>query len=154
MGLVSTLSLTGSFNGGTLNGENVVIGSSSLLIMGMTFTRGGSSSGGGSVTPASAYEGLCFRGNNDSFSVDSDNYVGFKMTGSIAASGNIMSLADKTCSSLSIPNSGFFQCLFYGCTSLNEIKVHFTSWDDVTNPRPPTLSSPSVQCAAIAKNTK
>jgi hypothetical protein len=46
-------------------------------------------------------------------------YYTFVMTGSISASGNIMSLIDDgACISTSIPNFGCFLGLFSGCTSL------------------------------------
>ena len=59
---------------------------------------------------------------NDVFSVvvDGSNFriIIFVMTGSIAASGNIMSLLDKDCSSTTIPCNGCFYYLFYNCISL------------------------------------
>ena len=45
-----TLSLSGTFEGSTLSGESVTIGSGSLTIAGQTFARGGSSSGNGGGT--------------------------------------------------------------------------------------------------------
>ncbi len=42
----------------------------------------------------------------------------FILNGSIAASGNIMSLIDATCSTLEIPNNHCFAGLFRGCKSL------------------------------------
>ena len=53
-------------------------------------------------------------GTNDSFSAD-DGYIKFTMTGSIAASGNIMSLVDKECKSTVIPSKLCFYCLFANC---------------------------------------
>ena len=55
-------------------------------------------------------------GTNDSFS-ESGKYIKFKMEGSIAASGNIMSLLDKDCRTLSVPDNAF-QYLFYNNTTL------------------------------------
>lgn len=60
-----------------------------------------------------------FRGDNNSFSFDSNNYINFTMTGSVAASGNIMSLLDKKCNRLSVPDSYFIK-LFNGCISLTK----------------------------------
>ena len=56
-------------------------------------------------------------GTNDSFS-ESGKYIIFTMEGSIAASGNIMSLLDKDCNSTVIPNNECFSCLFSGCSVL------------------------------------
>ena len=59
-----------------------------------------------------------FRGNNNSFSDNSGDYVKFVMTGpgTIAASGNVMSLVDKTCDSTTIPNNNCFINLFENCS--------------------------------------
>ena len=54
---------------------------------------------------------------NDSFS-ESGKYIKFTMGGSIAASGNIMSLLDKTCTSTTIPCNDCFSRLFSGCSIL------------------------------------
>ncbi len=60
---------------------------------------------------------LC--GDNTSFSAGtSSNFFYFIMTGSIAASGNVMSLLDKTCASTAIPSVNCFSKLFVGCTVL------------------------------------
>ena len=59
---------------------------------------------------------------NNSFSnyIDVNNYrcIKFKMTGSIAASGNLMSLLDKDCETKVIPNDYCFYNLFSNCKSL------------------------------------
>ena len=55
---------------------------------------------------------------NNSFSKDVSTFVYFTMTGSIAASGNIMSLVDKTCTSTTIPCDECFRSLFMNCVSL------------------------------------
>ena len=59
-----------------------------------------------------------FRGNNNSFSDNSGDYVKFVMTGpgTIAASGNVMSLVDKTCASTTIPDNNCFIKLFENCS--------------------------------------
>ena len=46
-----TLSLTGTFEGSTLNGESVTISSGSLTIAGKTFEKGGSNNGNGGTDP-------------------------------------------------------------------------------------------------------
>ena len=56
-------------------------------------------------------------GTNDSFS-ESGKYIKFTMEGSIAASGNIMSLLDKDCTSTTIPCNSCFSHLFFGCSAL------------------------------------
>lgn len=58
------------------------------------------------------------RGDNISFSDNTGNYVKFVMTGpgAIAASGNVMSLVDKTCASTTIPNDSCFCYLFENCS--------------------------------------
>ena len=64
-------------------------------------------------------EKVYLRGNNTEFSSDEVNYVHFEMTGSnITASGNIMSLVDKTCESVTIPSDSCFIYLFRECTAL------------------------------------
>lgn len=42
----------------------------------------------------------------------------FDGAGTVEASGNVMSLVDKTCESTSIPSEGCFASLFEGCTNL------------------------------------
>lgn len=74
--------------------------------------------GGTIVTLANVGDKVYLRGNNNSFSMSSSNYVRFEMTGKIAASGNIMSLLDKTCESVTIPNVYCYEYMFQGCTSL------------------------------------
>ena len=63
-------------------------------------------------------EKVYFRGDNTAFASVADNYVKFVMTGSIAASGNIMSLLDKKCASKTIPADNCFKLLFWSCNSL------------------------------------
>ena len=52
--------------------------------------------------------------------VDDDNQriIRFKLEGSIAASGNVMSLVDKDCETTAIPSPFCFFGLFYNCTVL------------------------------------
>ena len=61
-----------------------------------------------------------FKGNNPNGVSESDSiYYNFVMTGSISASGNIMSLIDDgACMSTIIPNGFCFKYLFKDCTSL------------------------------------
>ena len=58
-------------------------------------------------------------GTNSTFSTAKDDYYQFSMTGSIAASGNIMSLLDATMQSTTVPNYCFYY-LFKDCTSLTK----------------------------------
>ena len=61
------------------------------------------------------------RGNNPAgFSKNNEIRSYFSMTGSIAASGNVMSLIDVTCESVTIPNAYCFYALFKNCTSLTQ----------------------------------
>ena len=71
------------------------------------------------ITLAKAGDKVYIRatGTNDSFS-ENTHQIEFKMEGSIAASGNIMSLLDKTCTSTVIPCNSCFRCLFADCSSL------------------------------------
>ncbi|MCQ2342279.1 MAG: hypothetical protein MJZ75_02120 [Paludibacteraceae bacterium] len=59
-----------------------------------------------------------FRGTTGRWSFGTDRYVHFTMLGTIAASGNIMSLIDPTCQLVSIPTLSCFNSLFIDCTAL------------------------------------
>ena len=59
-----------------------------------------------------------FRGQSGTWSFGTDRYAHFTMSGSIAASGNVMSLVDPTCASTSLPRRACFVRLFEGCTAL------------------------------------
>ena len=59
-----------------------------------------------------------FRGDNITVSESISTYYKFVVSGKIAASGNIMSLLDKTCQSTIISNSYCYHSMFRGCTSL------------------------------------
>ncbi len=58
-----------------------------------------------------------FRGDNTSFSESPTVYLHFTSTGRVAASGNMMSLVDKTCTQTSTTTSMFVHA-FDGCTTL------------------------------------
>lgn len=58
------------------------------------------------------------RGDNNSFSKDGANFIKFILGGSIKASGNIMSLVDKSCKSTKIPSDECFVSLFQYCDNL------------------------------------
>jgi hypothetical protein len=73
---------------------------------------------GTEITLASAGDYIKFRGDNSTFSTSTSDYYQFVMSGTIGASGNVMSLVDSTCKSLTIPGSYCFRSLFQGCTSL------------------------------------
>ncbi|MBR5971688.1 MAG: leucine-rich repeat protein [Paludibacteraceae bacterium] len=78
------------------------------------------------ITLANVGDYVYVKGNNpDGFSYDDTygdaggkGYTFFSMTGSIAASGSVMSLVDETGESSVIPNPYCFSELFYGCTAL------------------------------------
>ena len=59
-----------------------------------------------------------FRGDNTTVNESVSLYYNFVMSGKIAASGNIMSLLDKTCQSTTILNAYCYYYMFWGCTSL------------------------------------
>ena len=70
------------------------------------------------ITLANAGDKVYFRGNNITVSESSKVYYKFVMSGKIAASGNIMSLLDKTCKSTTISNNYCYYSMFRDCTSL------------------------------------
>lgn len=70
------------------------------------------------ITLAKTGDKVYFRGNNTTVSESPSIYYKFVMSGKIAASGNIMSLLDKTCQSTTISNQFCYYHMFYGCTSL------------------------------------
>lgn len=76
---------------------------------------------GATVTLANVGDKVYFRGDNNVptcvYENDTEKYYQFSMTGSISASGNIMSLLDKSCQRKDIPqtNSRGFAHLFSGC---------------------------------------
>ena len=73
---------------------------------------------GTEITLASVGDCIKFRGDNSTFSTTANDYYRFVMSGTIAASGNVMSLVDSTCKSLTIPCDFCFRYLFYICASL------------------------------------
>ena len=70
------------------------------------------------ITLANVGDKVYFRGDNTTVSESSFIYYKFVMSGKIAASGNIMSLLDKTCQSTTISNNYCFYHMFYNCKSL------------------------------------
>ena len=70
------------------------------------------------ITLANAGDKVYFRGDNTTVSESNATYYKFVMSGKIAASGNIMSLLDKTCQSTTISNNYCYYYMFYGCRSL------------------------------------
>ena len=54
---------------------------------------------------------------NSTFSESSSNYYSFSLSGSVAASGSIMSLLSSSLSATSVPDYCFYR-LFYGCSVL------------------------------------
>lgn len=55
---------------------------------------------------------------NDSFNTSRNNRISFASTSKVKASGNIMSLLDSSCESITIPNNYCFCDLFYQCAWL------------------------------------
>ena len=70
------------------------------------------------ITLANAGDKVYFRGDNITVSESDSIYYKFVMSGKIAASGNIMSLLDKTCQSTTISNNYCYYNMFRDCTSL------------------------------------
>lgn len=71
------------------------------------------------ITLANAGDKVYFRGDNITVSESGGfTYYQFRMSGKIAASGNIMSLLDTTCQSTTISNNYCYCQLFRDCTSL------------------------------------
>ena len=76
---------------------------------------------GGAITISNG-ENLMFRAGetgNEGFSKGKDNYYQFKISGEVAAKGNIMSLLDRTCARNSVPSFAFNN-LFSDCKGLTE----------------------------------
>lgn len=71
---------------------------------------------GATITLANIGDSVWWRGNNNTFSINTGAYHGFVMSGKIKASGNIMSLLDKTCESKELKTS--LTKIFSNCTSL------------------------------------
>ena len=77
----------------------------------------------GTITLSNAGDKVYFRNakpasEDNYFSRDSSNFFLFKMAGSIAASGNIMSLVDLNCQATTISQQCTFYKLFFNCTKL------------------------------------
>ena len=70
------------------------------------------------ITLSNIGDKVYFRGDNTTVSETVSIYYKFVMSGKIAASGNIMSLLDKTCQSTTILNNYCYENMFYDCTSL------------------------------------
>ena len=70
------------------------------------------------ITLANVGDKVYFRGDNTTIGESVSVYYKFVMSGKIAASGNIMSLLDKTCQSTTISNNYCYHYMFYNCTSL------------------------------------
>ena len=70
------------------------------------------------ITLANVGNKVYFRGDNITVSQSTSIRYRFVMSGKIAASGNIMSLLDKTCQSTRILNDFCYNYMFYNCTSL------------------------------------
>ena len=70
------------------------------------------------ITLSNVGDKVYFRGDNTTVNESISTYYAFVMTGKISASGNVMSLLDKTCQSKVILNDSCFYSMFRGCTSL------------------------------------
>jgi hypothetical protein len=74
---------------------------------------------GQSVNLAAVGDSVMFKGDNNSFSIDDENYIHAVMSGKIAASGSIMYLLDSQGNNKSL-NDFCFNSLFSNCTSLTQ----------------------------------
>ena len=70
------------------------------------------------ITLTNIGDKVYFRGDNITVSESNSIYYKFVMSGTIAASGNIMSLLDKTCQSTTISNDYCYRSMFHNCRSL------------------------------------
>lgn len=70
------------------------------------------------ITLSNVGSKVYFRGDNTTVNEAVTIGYRFVMTGKIAASGNIMSLLDKTCQSTTIPHLACYIYIFHNCTSL------------------------------------
>ena len=60
------------------------------------------------------------RGNNSQMCKDLSNYYSFAVWQYTQANGTVMSLLDKSCTSVTIPKDYTFACLFNGCSKLRK----------------------------------
>ena len=80
------------------------------------------------ITLSNVGSKVYFRGNNTTVSESASIYYKFVMTGKIAASGNIMSLLDKTCQSTAIARGYCYNSMFQDCTSLTTAPALPATW--------------------------
>ena len=73
---------------------------------------------GTEITLASAGDYIQFRGDNSTFGTAGNAHYQFAMSGTIAASGNIMSVVDSTMVSTTIPCNYCYFAMFLNCTGL------------------------------------
>lgn len=87
---------------------------------------------GATITLANVGDSVYFRGNNSTFSTSTSNYYNFQFSALTRASGNIMSLLDKTCESVTIPTDYCFNTLFRNTTKLKTPPklpaLYLTAW--------------------------
>ena len=69
------------------------------------------------ITLANVGDKVYFRGDNTTVSESNKIYYKYVMSGKIAASGNVMSLIDKSRQRTDVPNNCYYS-MFQGCTSL------------------------------------
>ena len=67
------------------------------------------------ITLANVGDKVYFRGDNTTVGESNSIYYTFVMSGKIAASGNVMSLLDKTCESTTISSNYCFFYMFRNC---------------------------------------
>lgn len=87
---------------------------------------------GAIITLSNICDSVYFRGNNNTFSTSTNDYYNFQFSALTRASGNIMSLLDKTCESVTIPTDYCFNTLFRNTTKLKTPPklpaLYLTAW--------------------------
>ncbi len=110
------------------------------------------------ITLAKVGDKVYFRGDNTTVNESFSIYYKFVMSGKIAASGNIMSLLDKTCQSTTILNAHCYYYMFSDCTSLTTApslpattlasNCYHGMFDNCTN----LTTAPSLPATTLASN--
>ena len=110
------------------------------------------------ITLAKVGDKVYFRGDNTTVSESDSIYYKFVMGGKIAASGNIMSLLDKTCQSTTISNKYCYCSMFRGCTSLTTAPslpattLAFNCYYGMFNSCRSLTTAPSLPATTLANN--
>ena len=110
------------------------------------------------ITLTNVGDKVYFRGDNTTVSESFPIYYRFVMSRKIAASGNIMSLLDKTCQSTTISNNHCYYRMFDGCTSLTTapslpaITLATYCYSDMFGGCTSLTTAPSLPATTLANN--